>query len=150
MWSDVVPKETTILSVGRALDDKGHVEAMAAITAPPAVAAGMARALHPVGDRQGAWDCAGASQRSGGAFGGGIRIDTNLPYSEVKAAWEKAAVGMVLTKTPEPFGRTALEAGCERDRAGGLGLGGLAEVCGPDALIVDSADAEGWPEASRH
>ena len=33
------------------------------------------------------------------AFGGRIRIDANLPYAEVKAAWESAAVGMVLTKT---------------------------------------------------
>ena len=30
-WCDAGPKEKTILSVGRALDDKGHVEAMAAI-----------------------------------------------------------------------------------------------------------------------
>ena len=30
-WSDAGPKEKTILSVGRALDDKGHLEAMAAI-----------------------------------------------------------------------------------------------------------------------
>ena len=141
-WSDSVPKETTILSVGRALDDKGHVEAMGAITPPLAVTAGMERALHPVGGRQGAWDCAGASQRSG-AFGGRIRIDTNLPYSEVKAAWEKAAVGMVLTKTPEPFGRTALEAVASGTALVASGLGGLAEVCGPDALIVDPADPDG-------
>ena len=29
--SDAAPREKTILSVGRALDDKGHLEAMAAI-----------------------------------------------------------------------------------------------------------------------
>ena len=48
---------------------------------------------------------------------------------------------MALTKTPEPFGRTALEALASGAALVTSGLGGLAEVCGPDALTVDPADA---------
>ena len=48
----------------------------------------------------------------------------------------------MLTKGPEPFGRTALEA-----LAGGAalitsGLGGLAEICGDCAVTVDPNDAD--------
>ncbi len=78
---------------------------------------------------------------------GRIRIDENLPYAEVKAAWEKAAVGMVLTKTPEPFGRTALEALASGAALVTSGLGGLAEVCGACAMTVDPQDADGLAEA---
>ena len=48
----------------------------------------------------------------------------------------------MLTTAPEPFGRTALEALASGAALITSGLGGLAEVCGPDALIVDPADAE--------
>lgn len=82
-----------------------------------------------------------ALREASAPFGARIRIDANLPYAEVKAAWARAAVGMALTKTPEPFGRTALEALASGAALVTSGLGGLAEVCGPDALTVDPADA---------
>ena len=75
-------------------------------------------------------------------LGGRIAIDTSLPYAEVKAAWEKAAIGMALTKTPEPFGRTALEALASGAALISSGLGGLMEVHGADALVVAPTDAE--------
>ncbi len=75
--------------------------------------------------------------------GGRVRIDLSLPYAEVKAAWEKAAIGMALTKTPEPFGRTALEALASGAALITSGLGGLAEVCGDCAVTVDPHDADG-------
>jgi glycosyltransferase involved in cell wall biosynthesis len=141
-WSASLPKETTILSVGRALDDKGHAEAMGAITRllrsrPEWSARFILSAIErePGTVRE--------LRDAGAAFGDRIRIDTNLPYGDVKAAWEKAAVGMVLTKTPEPFGRTALEALASGTALVASGLGGLAEVCGPDALIVDPVDPDG-------
>jgi glycosyltransferase involved in cell wall biosynthesis len=140
-WSDSTPKESTILSVGRALDDKGHVEAMRAITRllrsrPEWSARFILSAIErePRVVRE--------LRNAAADFDGRIRIDTNLPYAEVKAAWEKAAVGMALTKTPEPFGRTALEALASGAVLVSSGLGGLAEVCGPDALIVDPTDAD--------
>src|SRR5208283_5290798 len=81
------------------------------------------------------------------AFGERVRIDANLPYAEVKAAWARAAIGMALTKTPEPFGRTALEALASGAALVTSGLGGLAEVCGSDALTVDPKDA--WAVAEN-
>ena len=72
-----------------------------------------------------------------------MTIDTDLPYAEVKSAWERAAVAMVLTKTPEPFGRTALEALASGAALLTSGLGGLAEVCGPHAEFASPADSEG-------
>ena len=75
-------------------------------------------------------------------FGEQGRIDANLPYAEVKRAWARASVGMALTKSPEPFGRTALEALASGAALVASGLGGLAEVCGRDALTVDPVDPE--------
>ncbi len=141
-WSDSVPKETTILSVGRGLDDKGHIEAMAAIARLlPLRPQWNARFILSAIDREPG--IVRELRNAAAQFGDRIRIDTNLPYGEVKAAWEKAAAGMVLTKTPEPFGRTALEALASGTALMASGLGGLAEVCGPDALIVDPADPDG-------
>jgi glycosyltransferase involved in cell wall biosynthesis len=139
-WSDVGPKEKTILVVGRALDDKGHLEAMSAIRralsdrpewsarfilsaidSEPKIVQTLREAAKPLKTR--------------------VTIEADLPYREVKAAWSSAAIGMVLTKTPEPFGRTALEALASGAALMTSGLGGLAEVCGPDALIVDPTDA---------
>ena len=80
-------------------------------------------------------------------FNGRIRIDSNVPYAEVKAAWEGAAIGMVLTTGPEPFGRTALEALASGAALITSGLGGLGEVCGPCAVTVDPGDAGGLAAA---
>jgi glycosyltransferase involved in cell wall biosynthesis len=140
-WSNRSPKDKTILSVGRALDDKGHLEAMAAIAR---VLAGRpewsARFILSAIDREP--QTGRALRDAASAFGGRIAIDSNLPYAEVKQAWERAAIGMVMTKTPEPFGRTALEALASGAALVSSGLGGLAEVCGRDALIADPRDPD--------
>jgi glycosyltransferase involved in cell wall biosynthesis len=138
-WSDKAAKDKTILSVGRALDDKGFREAMGAILA--------ALGSRPDWSARFILSATSAEPKTVQALRdaaatcpGRVRIDANLAYAEVKAAWEKAAVGMVLTMTPEPFGRTALEALASGAALITSGLGGLAEVCGPDALIVDPTD----------
>ena len=74
-------------------------------------------------------------------FDGRVTVDSNVPYADVNAAWESAAIGMVLTRGPEPFGRTALEALASGAALITSGLGGLAEVCGPCAVMVDPGDA---------
>jgi glycosyltransferase involved in cell wall biosynthesis len=143
-WSDRAPKEKTILSVGRALDDKGHLEAMAAVARELATRPDWsARFILSAIDREP--QIVRALRDAASAFGGRIGIDANLPYAEVKHAWERAAIGMVLTKTPEPFGRTALEALASGAALVSSGLGGLAEVCGRDALIADPRDPDAVP-----
>ena len=145
-WSAAGPKEQSILCVGRALADKGHIEAMAAIVRALETRPGWsARFILSAVNREP--ETVRALRNAEDQSGGRVRIDSNLPHEEVKAAWERAAIGLALTKTPEPFGRTALEA-----LAGGAaliasGLGGLAEVCGPCALTVDPTDANGLAAA---
>ena len=141
-WSFQAAKDRTILCVGRALEDKGHIEAMEAIArALPSRPEWTARFILSATDREPR--TVQALHDAARIFGGRVRIAANLPYAEVKAAWETAAIGMVLTKSPEPFGRTALEALASGAALVTSGLGGLAEVCGPDAVTVDPNDAGG-------
>jgi glycosyltransferase involved in cell wall biosynthesis len=144
-WSYKAPKERIILCVGRALRGKGHLAAMEAIArALPSRPEWKARFI--LSDAAPADREPETIQELHGAasvFGGRVRIDSNLPFAEVKAAWESAAIGMVLTTGPEPFGRTALEALASGAALVTSGLGGLAEVCGECAVTVAPNDADG-------
>src|SRR5271166_4595404 len=144
-WSHRTPKGRTILSVGRALKAKGHLEAMGAIArALPSRLEWKARFIlsdAAAADREP--ETLQALHEAVEPFGGRVRIDSNLPYAEVRAAWESAAIGIVLTTGPEPFGRTALEALASGAALITSGLDGLAEVCGDCAVKVDPHDADG-------
>jgi glycosyltransferase involved in cell wall biosynthesis len=144
-WSATKPKDRSILCVGRALRHKGHIEAMAAITRVlPSRPEWSARFM--VSDPAAADlepETVNALRAAAAPFNGRIRVDANVPYAEVKAAWERAEVGMVLTTGPEPFGRTALEAMASGAAVITSGRGGLAEICGPCGLIVEPSDANG-------
>jgi glycosyltransferase involved in cell wall biosynthesis len=143
-WSATRPKERSILCVGRALRHKGHIEAMAAITralaSRPEWTARFMVSDPVAADREP--ETVLALRAAAQSFKGRIRVDSNVPYAEVKAAWESAAVGMVLTTGPEPFGRTALEALASGAALITSGRGGLAEICGPCAVTVEPSDAE--------
>jgi glycosyltransferase involved in cell wall biosynthesis len=144
VWSAGRPKDKSILCVGRALRHKGHIEAMAAITralssrpdwtARFMVSDPVAADLEP--------ETVQRLREAAKGFNGRIRVDANVPYAEVKAAWERASLGMVLTTGPEPFGRTALEAMASGAALITSGLGGLAEICGPCAVMVNPGDAD--------
>ena len=148
-WSATKPKDRSILCVGRALRHKGHIEAMAAITRVlPSRLEWSARFM--VSDPAAADmepETVSALRAAAEPFNGRIRVDANVPYAEVKAAWESAEVGMVLTTGPEPFGRTALEAMASGAALITSGRGGLAEICGPCAVTVEPSDADGIAEA---
>jgi glycosyltransferase involved in cell wall biosynthesis len=144
-WSATKPKDRSILCVGRALRHKGHIEAMAAITralsSRPEWSARFMVSDPAAADREP--ETVDALRAAAEPFNGRIRVDSNVPYAEVKAAWESAAVGMVLTTGPEPFGRTALEAMASGAALITSGRGGLAEICGPCAVTVEPSDADG-------
>jgi glycosyltransferase involved in cell wall biosynthesis len=144
-WSATKPKDRSILCVGRALGHKGHIEAMAAITrvlpSRPEWSARFMVSDPAAADREP--ETVDALHAAAEPFNGRIRVDSNVPYAEVKAAWESAAVGMVLTTGPEPFGRTALEAMASGAALMTSGRGGLAEICGPCAVTVEPSDAKG-------
>ena len=144
-WSAAEPKDRSILCVGRALRHKGHIEAMAAVTralaSRPEWSARFVVSDPAAADREPA--TVDALRAAAEPFNGRIRVDSNVPYAEVKAAWERASVGMVLTTGPEPFGRTALEAMASGAALITSGRGGLAEICGPCAVTVEPSDAKG-------
>src|SRR3984885_10929204 len=144
-WSPTKPKNRSILCVGRALRHKGHIEAMAAITrvlpSRPDWSARFMVSDPAAADRDP--ETVNALRAAAEPFNGRIRVDSNVPYAEVKAAWERAEVGMVLTTGPEPFGRTALEAMASGAALITSGRGGLAEICGPCAVTVEPSDAAG-------
>jgi len=141
-WSATSPKERSILCVGRALRHKGHIEAMAAIArvlpSRPGWSARFMLSDPVAADREP--QMVEALRAAAASSGGRIRVDTNVPYAEVKRAWEKASIGMVLTTGPEPFGRTALEAMASGAALITSGRGGLSEICGPFAVIADPGD----------
>ena len=144
-WSATKPKDKSILCVGRALRHKGHIEAMAAIArvlpSRPEWSARFMLSDPAAADRDP--ELVDALRAAAGPFNGRIRVDSNVPYTEVKAAWERAEVGMVLTTGPEPFGRTALEAMASGAAVITSGRGGLTEICGPYAVTVEPSDANG-------
>ncbi len=144
-WSATEPKDRSILCVGRALKHKGHIEAMAAITralsSRPDWSARFMVSDPAAADREP--ETVDALRTAAEPFNGRIRVDSNVPYAEVKAAWERAEVGMVLTTGPEPFGRTALEAMASGAALITSGRGGLAEICGPCGVTVEPSDADG-------
>ena len=144
-WSATKLKDRSILCVGRALGHKGHIEAMAAITrvlpSRPEWSARFMVSDPAAADREP--ETVEALRAAAEPFNGRIRVDSNVPYTEVKAAWERAEVGMVLTTGPEPFGRTALEAMASGAALITSGRGGLAEICGPCAVMVEPSDANG-------
>jgi glycosyltransferase involved in cell wall biosynthesis len=144
-WSATRPKDKSILCVGRALRHKGHIEAMAAIAgvlpSRPEWSARFMVSDPAAADRDP--ELVDALRAVAEPFNGRIRVDSNVPYTEVKSAWERAEVGLVLTTGPEPFGRTALEAMASGAPVITSGRGGLAEICGPSAVIVEPSDAPG-------
>jgi glycosyltransferase involved in cell wall biosynthesis len=148
-WSATKLKDRSIVCVGRALRGKGHLEAMAAIARVlPSRPEWSARFMvsDPVAaDHEP--ETVQALRDAAKGFNGRVRVDSNVPYAEVKAAWESAAIGMVLTTGPEPFGRTALEALASGSALITSGRGGLAEICGPCAVTADPGDAEGLAAA---
>ena len=148
-WSAARPKSGRSYASAERLRGKGHLEAMGAI----ARALGSRRewsarfmVSDPVAaDREP--ETVQALRDAAKGFDGRVRVDSNVPYTEVKAAWEAAAVGMVLTTGPEPFGRTALEALASGAALITSGRGGLAEICGPCAVTADPGDADGLAAA---
>ncbi len=81
------------------------------------------------------------------AAAAGVAMLGYRPHDQVLAAMSRAAVVVVPSRWPEPFGLTALEA-----LAAGATLlcsqtGGLPEVCGDAAVPVSAEDPSGMAEA---
>ena len=74
-------------------------------------------------------------------------IEVQRPFTEIKAAFERAAIALVPSKWIEPFGRTALEAHAGGAAVISSGTGGLAEISGDAALILPAVTPEAIADA---
>jgi glycosyltransferase involved in cell wall biosynthesis len=145
-WMPACDRENIILFAGRASDEKGGVEAAGAcarilqrrldwrahfilstIDRDRACVARITAALAPVLDQ--------------------VKIEFDVQYKFVKAAFETAEIALVPSIYEESFGRTAVEA-----LAGGAALicsrsGALPEVAGEAALYVETVTTDSLANA---
>ena len=135
-WTAAPLREKEILIIGRAAPEKGILEAMTAVAEVLPNAPGW-KARFILSESLRHREYYAQVKQIAARFPDRILILENQTYDIVKSACEKAAIALVLSRWEEPFGRTALEA-----HAGGAalissGTGGLTEISGPAALIVN-------------
>ncbi|WP_448638570.1 glycosyltransferase family 4 protein [Geodermatophilus sp. URMC 63] len=72
----------------------------------------------------------------------GVVVHTDVPHEQVMAAWAAAAVGVVPSVWPEPFGQVAVECLAAGTPAVVSATGGLGEIVrdGVEGLLVPPAD----------
>jgi glycosyltransferase involved in cell wall biosynthesis len=72
----------------------------------------------------------------------GVVLHTDVPHDQVMAAWAAAAVGVVPSVWPEPFGQVAVECLAAGTPAVVSATGGLGEIVrdGVEGLLVPPAD----------
>ena len=135
-WHPHETRDNTVLFVGRAVAEKGGLEAAAALAAVlPERPGWNARFILSRLDADEAYFNRVAAALK--PLGARATIETDRPHADVKAAFESAAIALVPSIFEEPFGRTAIEA-----YAGGAALvtsgrGGLGEIARGTAEIVD-------------
>ncbi len=134
----VPARERVILFAGRLVADKGADSFVAACTlALPALPGWRAVMIGADRFRPGAGDTPFLAMLRAAAEAAGIELAGYRPHAAVLEAMARAAIVVVPSRWPEPFGLTALEA-----MAGGAALvcsgrGGLAELVRGVAAIVD-------------
>jgi glycosyltransferase involved in cell wall biosynthesis len=140
-WHPEEERRKEILLVGRCAPEKGVLEAAQAIVT----------VLASVPDWHACFMLSNIDTHPGyfdrlrevlADLGPRVTLRTQLPFAEIKTAYESAAIALVPSKWQEPFGRTALEA-----HAGGAalissGTGGLSEISGSTALMLSSVTPE--------
>jgi glycosyltransferase involved in cell wall biosynthesis len=145
-WVPAPQRLKQVLVVCRAAPEKGALEAMRAIQeALPKMPGWKAKVILSEPDKHPdyfAQICNIAKDSSGA-----ICTLLNQPHEVVKKATEESEIALVLSKWPEPFGRTAIEA-----HAGGAalissGTGGLREVSGGACIFVDPNDVHAIVQA---
>lgn len=138
-WPLTSAKSSEVLFVGRAVPEKGALEAargvasalaknpgwrarfiLSGLDGNTAYAAEVTEALRPIGER--------------------AEVLRDLPHTAVRDAFRAAAIALVPSRFEEPFGRTAIEA-----MAGGAALitslrGGLREIAEGISLVINPED----------
>ena len=136
-WAPVADRSRTVVCCGRATPHKGILEAAHAVTGVLSETSDWrACFILSMLDRNDAY--LQQVREALAPLGSRAQVLTDQPHSIVKSAYETAAIALVPSIFPEPFGRTAIEA-----FAGGAALiasrtGGLPEVTGDAALQLDA------------
>ena len=141
-------RDNTILFAGRIVTDKApDVFAAACAMALPKLPGWQAAMIG--GDRFGpaSPQTAFVDQVRGAAKAAGISFAGSRPHYEVLAAMACAAIVVVPSRWPEPFGLTALEAIASGAALIATPQGGLPEVAGRVAIYVKRGDATALAEA---
>lgn len=131
-----------ILFAGRVVADKGVADFIAACRLVlPRLPGWTARIIG--GDRFGpdSPDTPFLRDMRRAAAEAGIVFEGPRPHARVLEAMSTAAIAVVPSRWPEPFGLTALEALASGAALITTAMGGLPEVAGPAALYVPPADA---------
>jgi len=136
-WTPHAERNKEILFVGRCAPEKGVLEAVVAIITVLERFPGW-HARFMLSNVESHPDYFNRLRELLAGWGHRIMLQAQVPFAEVKAACERAAIALVPSKWQEPFGRTALEA-----HAGGAalissGTGGLSEISGDTALMLPS------------
>ena len=145
-WNPREVREKLVLVVGRATPEKGLLEAAQALAralprhkdwsaifvvsepeANPTYFEALRMATKPLGER--------------------AQILASMPFAEVKALNERAAISVIPSKWREPFGRTCLEAHAGGAAVISSGSGGLKEISGDAAVYTPIVDSENLFEA---
>jgi glycosyltransferase involved in cell wall biosynthesis len=140
-WSPASNRDQIVLFVGRAHAEKGGLEAALGVSHALAQRPGWRTQfiLSSTKERQARTAEIEAALTP---LGVRARLEKDLPFEQVKAAFERAAIVLVPSICDEAFGRTALEA-----MAGGAALihsgrGGLPEVVGEAGVVLPAVTSE--------
>jgi glycosyltransferase involved in cell wall biosynthesis len=115
-WTPAAVRDRTVMFAGRAVPEKGGLEAAEATAAALAGAKDW-RALFFMAQPEKAPDYMEKVRAALAPLGDRAEILSNAPFEQVKAGFETAAIALVPSVWEEPFGRTAIEA-----MAGGAAL----------------------------
>ncbi len=145
-WRASPEREPLALVVGRATPEKSLLEAAEALAETLSLRPGWSAVFVVAGASKGG-DYVDKVRAALAPLGARAKILTDVPFAEVKALDERAAIAIAPSKWREPFGRTCLEA-----LAGGAavitsGSGGLREIAGDAALYVPDAAPAGLAAA---
>lgn len=145
-WGPALERSREILCVGRCAPEKGILEAAQGVAATlPKYPDWRARfILSNVAVHEGYFERVRTALAVAGPQ---AEIQVQRPFVEVKAAYEHAAIALVPSKWTEPFGRTALEAHAGGAALVSSGTGGLREISGDTALMLQNVTPEATARA---
>ena len=148
-WRPGLSRNRDILVVGRAVPEKGILEAAAAVAAVLPEFPGWSATFvlsEPHFNPEYFRKVSAALQPAGPQ----VKILQNQPLASVKALAETSAVAIIASKWQEPFGRTCLEAHAGGAAVISSGTGGLREISGETAVYIDPNSAASIAHALKN